>query len=301
MNTESNNKEKNKKTEKGLIATIVLGLLGIVLPPIISPYITNVFLAKIVLLLYCIRFELITILLLIALIFLFSCFLKSAKKVSRLLYIGTTLVILAAIALSIKPAYRYCQARYFYYITKALYKDESQKHFLDKAKSHMNAHEWELGVQDLTQANALYKESYYKSEINDAIDEAKLIISFGELLHNSYVKPVANIIPLNSFKCAQELSCLYPSKYEKEYMALRDSVELAIDSYQKLYDAVEDEDYEASRELILRYGWCWFEPMVWKKLSYDKEESVMKWLKQYIGAEDLYTAQSRIETNWFEE
>ena len=140
--------------KKSLIAGTSLDLLGILLSFLINANLTNDLFLKIVLFCYCVRFELIVLLLFSALFFLFSRFLKSAKYVSPALCLGMTLLIVVAMSFSIKPAKRYIIARY-YYFNNNFYTDETQKRFLDKAQNHMSNNEWDLCVQSLSQAEVL--------------------------------------------------------------------------------------------------------------------------------------------------
>lgn len=299
LGKELRGKENRKKT--GIILAVAIDLLAILLPIFLSPYITNVVLLRVLLFCYCIRFELIVFLIILIQFFLISLFLKNSKKVNTALYLGLGLVILVSIAFSVMPAIRFCQARKFYFFTLKLHKDESQRYFLDNAKSKLDSYEWESCIKQLTKAQELYPESYYKYKINNAIDEINLIIAFGERLHDIYVKPANNRAQFSSFICSKTLNNLCPSEYGTEYIALRDSVAMAIRSYQQLYAAVEINDYEKCKKLILRYGWCWFEPTVCDKLSQDDEKQAAEWLKQYLNAENCFMAQDRMLDNWLEE
>lgn len=282
------------------IAATALDLLGILISFFFNANLTNDILLRIVLFCYCIRFELIVVLIILITCYLLIHFLKSARNVNPMLFFGITMLIIVAFVFSIKPTKQYIIARYYYFNNK-LYKDESQKRFLDNAQNYLKNNEWKLCKENLAQANALYPDGYYSSKISKALNEVDLFISYGESLHDSYIEPATSEIPLNTFKCSQTLCNFYPSKYKPEYLLLRDSVITAINSYQLLYKAVAAEDYEDCRTLISHYGWCWFEPTVHDRLSYDNESIVMKWLNQYIGNEELYSAQSRMARVWFGE
>jgi hypothetical protein len=123
-------------------------------------------------------------------------------------------------------------------------------------------------------------------------------MTYGERLYEIYIKPASGRMPLNKFKCAQTLNGLYPSKYKREFLEMCDSISLAINTYPQLHKEVSLGNYKKCRELILKYGWCWFEPTVCDKFSYDKE-IVIDWLNQYLNAEELYAAQCRMVKNWF--
>ena len=282
------------------IAATALDLLGILISFFFNANLTNDILLRIVLFCYCIRFELIVVLIILITSYLLIQFFKSARKVNPMLFFVITMLIIVAIVCSVKPTRQYIIARYYYFNNK-LYKDESQKRFLDNAQNYLDNNEWNLCKENLTQANALYPDSYYSSQISKALNKVDLYISYGEILHNSYIEPTTSGIPLNTFKCSQTLCIFYPSKYETEYLLLRDSVKTAINAYQLLYKAVAAEDYEDCRALISHYGWCWFEPTVHDRLSYNNESKVMEWLNQYISNEELYSAQSRMARVWFGE
>lgn len=283
--------------KKSLIAAVILDLIGILISFLVNANLTNVVLLRIVLFCYCIRFELIAILIILVFFYFFFLFLKNARKVKPSLYLGLILFIIIAIVFSYRPIRQFVIARY-YYFNNRLYEDESQKRFLDNATTQMNDYNWDLAIGNLSKANALYPNSYYSTTITNAIDEFNFYIAFGERLHETYIRPVTSRMPLNKYKCAQSLFYLYPIKYKREYLELRDSVVSAINAYPQLYNAFDNEDYEECRELIIRHGWCWFEPLVYDRLTSFNDSIFIERLNQYIGNEDSYSAQKRLVTNW---
>lgn len=284
--------------KKSLIAAVALDLIGILISFLVNANLTNVVLLRIVLFCYCIRFELIAILIILVFFYIFFLFLKNARKVNPSLFSILILLIIVAFVFSFRPIRQFVIARY-YYFNNSFYKNESQDRFLINATFQLIEKNWDLVEKNLEQADGLYPESNFTIRISNAFEELNNINKYGDQLHESYIKPITPEIALNKFRCAQTLYTLYPKKYGTEYLELRDSVVTAINTYKRLYESIDMEDYKECRELILKYGWCWFEPIINEKLSYDNEAKVMEWLNQYIGNEDLYSAQKRLETNWF--
>ena len=286
-----------KVKNNSFIVAIVVDLLMFLVSFFVNTNLSNSLLLKIVFFCYCFRFELIFFFVLALFTILFTFFLKKIGTVNTKISLGMILLFVVAALFSIKPAKQYAKARY-YYINNKYYQDESQKRFLDKAQKNMDSNEWKSCVQNLSRAKELYPEGYYTTEIDWAIDEAIFYMAYGERLYETYIKPVSGRMSLNKFKCAQTLSGLYPDRYEREFLKMCDSVSLAINTYPQLYKEVSSGNYKKCRELILRYGWCWFEPTLCDKLSYDNE-IVMEWLNQYFDAGQIYDDQSRMVKIWF--
>lgn len=292
----SNLKDFFKK--KGFITALVLDLAGIICSFLINTNLTNIFLARIALFFYCIRFELIALLVVLIIgyvyYYLFKTYYVTCKKA---LYFILIIPIVISLAVSYRPLRQLVIARY-YYFNNNYYIEESQYYFLSKTSDYINKREWDKSIKYLNLAKEVYPDAYNIDKIDESITNTNLCLIFCQQLYNSYIKPNKNHITRNTYECAKVLYKLNPSQYDNLYNSYNDSIKIALDAYPLLYDSYNSGNYNDCRELILKYGWFWFEPTVNEIFTYDNEGYVMSHLKDYLSNEDPISAQQRLLRAW---
>ena len=283
--------------KKGFITALILDVMGLLISFLVNANLTNLILVKIALFCYCIRFELITLFILLILFYIYYYFSEKYSDTFKYSSVSFSLPILAALAFYYIPIRQFMKARY-YYFNNNYYIDESQQYFFDKALECVDNKEWENSLRYFELAKKLYPNAYNIEKINDFERESELYIMYCSQLYDSYIKPSLNHIYKNAYDCAKVLHIIYPTKYDYIYRNYNDSIKKAIEAYPSIYESCKSGDYQECRSLILRYGWLWFEPILYEKLSYDYEDYVMKHLKEYLSHEDPHAAQCRIISSW---
>lgn len=291
-------KIKNIIGKKGFVTALTLDLIGLIISFLVNTNLTNIFLARIALFFYCIRIELIFILIILIIIQIYNYWVSKHlgylnKGLSYLFFIPLIIMSIAYF----KPIRQLVVARYYYY-NNGYYVEESQKFFLDKASECIDKREWNNCIKYFNLAKEVYPNATNIEFIDENITNTQICIKFCTQLFNSYIKPDKYHISKNSYECAKVLNQLNPSTYGYLLKNYNDSIRLALAAYPSLYSSYENGNYKECRDLILRYGWFWFEPIVKDKLSYDNEKFVMSHLGEYLSGEEYYLGQFRLISAW---
>lgn len=283
---------------KGFFVSLIMDLIGIVFSLLIESSITNVLLWKIILFCYCVRYELYVILILLVIGFALYLLIRNTSGKQKLIITVTFILpIIIVSIISFVPIRQFIIARYYFY-SRSYYVEESQHIILDKAVEYMDKCKWTEAIKYFTLAKNIYPNAYNIDIINEAINSSETCIKFCDQLYDSYIKPNKTRISKNKYECAKVLFKMDSVKYCRLYYSLDDSLREAIRNYPSLYENLELNNYPQCRSLILKYGWCWFEPVLNEMFSEDKEKYVMKKLNEYLSGENVRVGQYRIISGW---
>ncbi len=284
--------------KKSFAAAVSIDILGILVSFLIDLNITNSVFAKVIFLTYCVRYELIWILFLLILAYIYAQILIKHPQNRRQLFWVLFIPLVIALGISYPRLKRYAIARYFY-LDRELYQYEAQKAYLNKAIEYYNNQHWEESITYIQKAQELYPDNRNTRRIGKKIvNNATLVQAYAEKLYDIYIKPTESAITYESFHCARTISNSYPQKYRLLFDEYFFTLQDAIRAYPQLFEAVHTGDYSKCHELIMANGWCWFEPKVYEIFSCDKEAYVMPRLHQYFDDEDPETGKERIEHYW---
>lgn len=287
--------------KNGILTAVAIDLLGILVSFLVDTNITNAMLAKLVFLTYCVRFELICILLVLCLAY-FCGYIYAKYPDSRREKLWTLFgSLVLGLCISASPLLHYAKARYFYF-NRQLYQYEAQKKYLNDAIAHYRNEQWDECLKDLNMAQAFYSDNKFTNKLADRMKEnITFVHDYSNNLFELYIRPSRSVITYESFHCAHTLSKLYPQKYQlifDDYFARLMDAELA---YSDLYKAVQKDDYSTCHSLIMEHGWFWFEPTLNARFSYDNEKYIMPLLHQYVDNEDMNDGIERLEKYWLGE
>ena len=291
-------KIKDIVSKNRVVTALILDSIGLIISFLVNTNLTNIFLARIALFFYCIRFELIFILIILIILQIHNYLVS--KQLGYFKIVLSCLFFIPLIVLSViyfKPIRQLIVARY-YYFNNGYYVEESQKFFLDRASECIDKREWDNSIKYFNLAKEVYPNADNIKKIDENITNSEMCVKYCTQLFDSYVKPDKNHISKNSYECAKVLNQLNPSTYGYLLKDYNDSIRLALAAYPSLYSSYENGNYKDCRDLILRYGWFWFEPIVRERLSYDNEKFVMSHLGEYLSNEDSYSAQCRLIGAW---
>lgn len=283
---------------KGFFVSLIIDLIGILFSFLIESSLTNVLLLRIILFCYCVRYELYAILVLLIICFIGYILIRKytgRKKIVAIFFFFTPIIIV--FLFSFVSLRQFIIARYYYY-DRNFYIEESQHLILDKAAKYLEKCDWVNSIKYFHLAKDVYPKAYNVNDIDEAIEKCELCIKYCDQLYDSYIKPDKSHISRNKYECAKVLYQIDPVKYSHLYNSLDDSLKEAIKHYPSLYESLELNNYEECRSLILKYGWCWFEPVLYEMFSEDKEKYIMKKLNEYLSSENVYVGQYRIIKAW---
>ena len=205
-----------KTGKNGLIAALIIDIIGIVLSHLITQNITNTTLYRIVYSLSCIQHELFMLLLALTLIILYYYIVRTINKKhgSAFSYFIVIIPLIVALISSCHEAVMFAKARY-YYFNNELYKAESQLVPIRNAEKLYQDRDWEKCYAALNNAIKIYPNGYFTYRLQNAADFVRRIIEYENFMYETWVLKQDNNPTKDSYRCVRWLNDLNPHKYSQ--------------------------------------------------------------------------------------
>lgn len=285
----------------GFITTLGVELLGLLFSTLINTALKDTSLNSIIYYSYGFRFELVA--LLIVTIFIFCVFViyKMTAVYQKRTRLFVLLVLVWIVSISLPEIIPFIKTRYYYYNSK-IYNVDIQSLPLNKAKDLYEQKDWDDCLKALNEAKSITgNNAYYYSnniEIEKGIRLVTKYIDYSEILWNSYLESDDTILTKRDYFYIRTISNLYPNKYRSIYLSMYDSINNAINDVPLLYKSVEKEDICQCKELIQKYGWCWFEPTVYCMFVKENDDELLIKLSHYINEFSILEMKQRLLSVW---